>query len=71
MGRVVTVAAAQTGPALGDDMREMMPIACAMIAEAGHENVDIISSSELFLTRFVPNQLTKDFDKYLASADRA
>jgi predicted amidohydrolase len=67
MGRVVTVAAAQTGPVLGDDMREMVPTACAMIEEAGRRNVDIISFSELFLTPFFPNQLTKDFDKYFVS----
>src|SRR5690348_3051339 len=67
MGRMVTVAAAQTGPVLGDDMREMVPTACAMIEEAGRRNVDIVSFSELFLTPFFPNQLTKDFAKYFVS----
>src|SRR4051812_47474252 len=64
MARMVTVAAAQTGPVLGDDMREMVPTACAMIEEAARKGADIVSFSELFLTPFFPNQLTPDFDRF-------
>jgi predicted amidohydrolase len=64
MGRMLRVAAAQTGPVLGDDMREMVPTACAMIEEAARKEADIVCFSELFLTPFFPNQLTPDFDRY-------
>ncbi|MEJ0070696.1 MAG: nitrilase-related carbon-nitrogen hydrolase [Pseudomonadota bacterium] len=67
MNRPITVAAAQTGPVLSDDMRETVPVACAMIEEAGRKNVDIVSFAELFLTPFFPNTLTPDFDKYFVS----
>lgn len=67
MSRQITVAAAQTGPVLGDDMREMVPQAVAMIEEAGRRGVDILSFSELFMTPFFPNTLTPDFDKFFTT----
>ncbi len=64
MGRMITLAAAQTGPVLSDDWRESVPAACAMIGEAARRQVDILCFSELFMTPFFPNRLTHDFDRY-------
>ena len=72
MGRMITLAAAQTGPVLSDDWRENVPGACRMIEDAARRQVDIVCFSELFMTPFFPNQLTQDFDKYfVALPDKA
>jgi predicted amidohydrolase len=67
MARMITLAAAQTGPVLTDDWREYVPGACSMIEEAARKQVDIIAFSELFLTPFFPNRLTHDFDKFFVA----
>ena len=67
MGRMITLAAAQTGPVLSDDWRENVPGACRMIEDAARREVDIVCFSELFMTPFFPNQLTQDFDKYFVA----
>ncbi len=67
MARLITLAAAQTGPVLSDDWRDSVPGACKMIEEAARKQVDIICFSELFMTPFFPNQLTHDFDKYFVA----
>lgn len=64
MARTVTVAAAQTGPVLGDDWQANVANACTMVEEAARRNVDIIAFSELFLTPFFPNRLTHDYAKF-------
>lgn len=64
MGRTITVAAAQTGPVLSDDMRPGVAAACGMVEEAVAKGVDVICFSELFLTPFFPNRLTQDYEKY-------
>jgi beta-ureidopropionase len=64
MGRTITVAAAQTGPVLTDDMRPGVAAACEMVEEAGAKGVDVICFGELFLTPFFPNRLTQDYAKY-------
>jgi len=64
MARLITLAAAQTGPVLSEDWRDSVPGACKMIEEAARKQVDIVCFSELFMTPFFPNQLTHDFDKY-------
>ena len=72
MARMITLAAAQTGPVLTDDWRDNVPGACRMIEDAGKKQVDMICFSELFMTPFFPNRLTHDFDKYfVALPDKA
>jgi predicted amidohydrolase len=67
MARLITLAAAQTGPVLSDDWHDSVPGACKMIEEAARKKVDIVCFSELFMTPFFPNQLTHDFDKYFVA----
>lgn len=69
MPRMITLAAAQTGPVNDDDWRPNVPGACRMIEEAGRRKVDILSFSELFLTPFFPNRLTRDYDKFFVTLD--
>jgi predicted amidohydrolase len=64
MGRTITVAAAQTGPVLTDDMRPGVAAACGMVEEAVAKGVDVICFGELFLTPFFPNRLTEEYAKY-------
>ena len=64
MGRTITVAAAQTGPVLSDDMRPGVAAACGMVEEAAAKGVDVICFAELFLTPFFPNRLIQDYAKY-------
>ncbi len=64
MGRMITLAAAQTGPVLSDDWRDSIPAACGMIEAAARQQADIVCFSELFMTPFFPNRLTHDFDRY-------
>jgi len=67
MGRMITLAAAQTGPVLTDDWRESVPGACKMIEAAAREKAEVICFSELFMTPFFPNRLTQDFDRFFVS----
>jgi predicted amidohydrolase len=67
MARMITLAAAQTGPVLSDDWRESVPGACSMIEAAARKQADVICFSELFMTPFFPNRLTHDFDRYFAT----
>jgi beta-ureidopropionase len=62
--RTITVAAAQTGPVRGDDMKPGIDRACAMIEEAAGRKAEIICFSELFLTPFFPNRLDPDYHKW-------
>ncbi|MGH6896213.1 MAG: carbon-nitrogen hydrolase family protein, partial [Geminicoccaceae bacterium] len=64
MGRKFTVAAAQTGPVLFEDMAPGVEVACEMVAEAALKGADIICFSELFLTPFFPNQLRQDHEHF-------
>ena len=64
MARTIKVAAAQTGPVLGEDMRPGIEVACGMVAEAARQGADIICFSELFLTPFFPNQLRSDYEHF-------
>lgn len=64
MSRTLTVAAAQTGPVLSDDIAAEVKTAVELIEEAGKKNVDIIGFCELFLTPFFPNRLESDFAKW-------
>ncbi|HLI10317.1 MAG TPA: carbon-nitrogen hydrolase family protein [Alphaproteobacteria bacterium] len=64
MARTITVAAAQTGPVLTDEIGPGVEKACAMVEEAAAKGADVICFSELFLTPFFPNRLTQDFAKY-------
>ena len=69
MPRTITLGAAQTGPVNEDDWRPNVPGACAMIEEAGRRKVDILCFSELFLTPFFPNRLTRDYDKFFVTLE--
>jgi predicted amidohydrolase len=64
MARKITVAAAQTGPVLTDDIRQGIQEACSLIEQAAAENAEVICFSELFLTPFFPNRLEKNFSKW-------
>ncbi len=64
MGRKITVAAAQTGPVLTDDMAPGVDAACAMLEEAARQGVEIICFPEVFLSPFFPNRLIQDYEKY-------
>src|SRR5947207_15873736 len=64
MGRTIKVAAAQTGPVLGEDMRPGVEVACRMVKDAASQGSDIICFSELFLTPFFPNQLRPDYEHF-------
>jgi beta-ureidopropionase len=64
MSRTITVAAAQTGPVLSDDIRQGIEEACRMVEEAAAKDVNIIAFCELFLTPFFPNRLERDFGKW-------
>jgi len=64
MGRTITVAAAQSGPVLSDDMRPGVAAACGMVEEAAAKGVDIVCFGELFLTPFFPNRLIQDYEKF-------
>jgi predicted amidohydrolase len=64
MARTITVAAAQTGPVLIEDMRPGIEVACKMVGEAARRGADIVCFSELFLTPFFPNQLRPDYEHF-------
>ncbi len=67
MGSTVTVAAAQTGPVLTDDMRKGVESACRLVEQAAASGVEITCFSELFLTPFFPNRLTQGYEHYFIS----
>jgi predicted amidohydrolase len=69
MARTLTVAAAQTGPVLSDEMRTMLPTALQMIETAAAARADVLTFPELFLSPFFPNQLREDFDAFFTTAD--
>lgn len=69
MPRTLTVAAAQTGPVLSEDMASMVPTALRMIDEAAERGVDILTFCELFLSPFFPNRLREDFDHFFVDPD--
>jgi predicted amidohydrolase len=69
MSRTITVAAAQTGPVLSDDMGAMVPTAKRMIEEAADRGVAILTFSELFLSPFFPNRLEENFDRFFTEPD--
>lgn len=64
MSTTLTVAAAQTGGVLSDDIAAEIKKAVALVEEAGNKGVDIIGFCELFLTPFFPNRLESDFGKW-------
>ena len=64
MGRKITVAAAQTGPVLSEDMHPAAEVACGMIEEAHRQGVEIICFPEVFLTPFFPAQLRSDCEHF-------
>ena len=49
MSRLITVAAAQTGPVESEDMSSMVSKACRIIDDAASRDVRILTFSELFL----------------------
>jgi predicted amidohydrolase len=63
----LTLAAAQTGPVLTDEMEQGVAAACAMVERAAEKGVDIICFSELFLTPFFPNRLEHDFERWFVT----
>lgn len=69
MSRILTVAAAQTGPVGSDDLRSMVPAAIDMIEKAAAAKVDILTFCELFLSPFFPNRLTSEFEHHFTTAD--
>ena len=69
MSRTITVAAAQTGAVLSDDMRSMVPAACRMIERAAEHKVELLTFPELFLSPFFPNRLTDDFERFFTTSD--
>lgn len=64
MTRTITVAAAQTGPVLTDDLSSAVEPACAMIDEAAERGAEIICFPEVFMAPFFPNRLVNDYEKY-------
>src|SRR5438270_846285 len=47
MARMITLAAAQTGPVLTDDWRDGVPGACRMIEQAARKQADIVCFAEI------------------------
>lgn len=64
MSRTLTVAAAQTGPVLTDNIAEEVEKAVFLIEDAGSKGVDILGFCELFLTPFFPNRLEPNFKRW-------
>lgn len=64
MSKSITVAAAQTGPVLNDDIRTGVEEARLMVEQAAERGADIIGFCELFLNPFFPNRLEPDFQKW-------
>ena len=64
MGKAITVAAAQTGPVLTEDMSSGVQAACRLVEQAARREADVICFSELFLTPFFPNTLTQEYERF-------
>ncbi len=64
MGRKITVAVAQTGPVLSEDIQPAAEVACGMIEEAARQDVEVVCFPEVFLTPFFPSQLRPDFEQF-------
>jgi N-carbamoylputrescine amidase len=62
MSRPITIALAQTGPVLSENLADGVPAACTMLDAAAAAGADIVCFSELFLAPFFPNRLMEDFD---------
>ena len=56
MPRSLTIAAAQTGPVADGDFATIEAAAHAMLDEAGHLGVQLLTFPELFLTPFFANR---------------
>lgn len=69
MPRSLTIAAAQTGPVADGDFATIEAAAHAMLDEAGHLGVQLLTFPELFLTPFFANRLVEDFDRWFLAAD--
>lgn len=69
MGRVLTIAAAQTGRVDFCGSPEIEELAHEMLDEAGQNGVQLLSFCELFLSPFFANSLEEDFDKHFHSVD--
>ena len=64
MARTLTIALAQTGPVLEEDIAHGVPGACAMIEQAAAAGAELLCFGEVFLTPFFPNRLVEDFDHF-------
>ncbi len=64
MSRQVRVAAAQTGPVLGRDMRPGVERACKLVEQAASHGAEIVCFPELFLTPFFPSTLTPEYEDF-------
>ena len=62
MARTITVAAAQTGPVLSEDLRPGLEAACRLVEQAAEQGAEVVCFSELFLTPFFPNSLRQDYE---------
>jgi predicted amidohydrolase len=71
VARVVTVAAAQTGPVTDTGEPAIIDAAIAMIDEARAQGVRLLVFPELFLAPFFANRLVERFDGFFLSADDA
>lgn len=69
MSKLITVAAAQTGPVLSEDMNSMVPKAMRAIEMAAEHGVNILAFCELFLSPFFPNRPREDFDHFFVAPD--
>lgn len=69
MGRLLTVAAAQTGSVGENETQRAAEVAHEMLDEAGRQRVDLITFSEVFLSPFFPNRLEENFDRYFLRAE--
>ena len=68
MGRVLTVAAAQTGPVAEDAGEAMRQRGEELIEQAADAGASIVTFSELFMAPFFPNALRDDFDRFFMSS---
>jgi len=64
MRQTITLAAAQTGPVLGEDMAPEKEAACALVREAATRGGNIICFPELLPTPFFPGRLRPDYERF-------
>lgn len=69
MARVVTIAAAQTGPVTDAGEPAIVEAAIRMIDEARAQGVRLLVFPELFLAPFFANRLVENFDGFFLSID--